>query len=140
MRAEIAAVPSGLGYLALRPAQQVALARLVDRYLGRVDDPPPVVMEDLTFAWAGSTARGHGHYYAIRSDTVLIEYDNTQSNANHVHTVWRDWATICSPGITPSPPAGLAAAALTARQPEAALPRPGAAHRAGPAPGPRARC
>ena len=44
----------------------------------------------LHFGWAGSTEPGKPHYYRIHGPTVLIEYDNTQNNANHIHTVWRD--------------------------------------------------
>jgi len=44
----------------------------------------------LFFAWAGPTEPGAGHYYRIQGEHFLIEYDNTQNNANHVHTVWRD--------------------------------------------------
>lgn len=47
-------------------------------------------MENLTFAWAGSLQPGAGHYYRIQGPMLLIEYDNTQNNANHVHTVVRD--------------------------------------------------
>jgi len=45
---------------------------------------------DVTFAWAGSATPGHGHYYAVRSPGFVIEYDNTQNGANHIHSVWRD--------------------------------------------------
>ena len=44
----------------------------------------------VTFAWAGSDEPGRGHYYAIRGPEFLIEYDNTQNDANHIHAVWRD--------------------------------------------------
>ena len=47
-------------------------------------------LENLHFAWAGSTERGEGHYYRIHGPNVLIEYDNTQGEANHVHSVLRD--------------------------------------------------
>ena len=46
--------------------------------------------DGLHFAWAGSAAAGEGHYYRIHGPTLLIEYDNTQNDANHVHSVWRD--------------------------------------------------
>ena len=46
--------------------------------------------DDLYFAWAGSTVFGEGHYYRVHAPPFLIEYDNTQGNANHVHSVWRD--------------------------------------------------
>lgn len=47
-------------------------------------------IENLSFSWAGSLQPGAGHYYAIQGPMLLIEYDNTQNNANHVHTVVRD--------------------------------------------------
>jgi hypothetical protein len=46
---------------------------------------------DVTFAWAGGTAKGQGHYWRLHGATFAIEYDNTQNDANHVHTVWRDF-------------------------------------------------
>ena len=46
--------------------------------------------EKLRFAWAGSLTVGQKHYYRVHGPTVLIEYDNSQNNANHIHTVWRD--------------------------------------------------
>ncbi len=42
------------------------------------------------FAWAGPQDRGKPHYYRLHSPFFLIEYDNTQNNANHIHTVWRN--------------------------------------------------
>lgn len=45
----------------------------------------------IAFAWAGTLRRGGPHYYRIQGPTFLIEYDNTQNDANHVHTVWRDF-------------------------------------------------
>ncbi len=51
-------------------------------------------LDDLRFAWAGDLTpelgAGKGWYYRIHGPTILIEYDNTQTNANHVHTVVRD--------------------------------------------------
>jgi hypothetical protein len=44
----------------------------------------------ITFAWAGSDEPGQGHYYAIKAPSFLIEYDNTQNEANHIHSVLRD--------------------------------------------------
>ncbi len=48
-------------------------------------------VDKIGFAWAGGTDRGQPHYYRIQGPTFLIEYDNTQNNANHVHSVWRDF-------------------------------------------------
>jgi hypothetical protein len=47
-------------------------------------------LDKLKFAWAGSLEKGKGHYYRIQGPTLLIEYDNTQNDNNHVHTVVRD--------------------------------------------------
>jgi hypothetical protein len=47
-------------------------------------------IENLYFGWAGSRTPGEGHYYRIHGPTILIEYDNVQNEANHVHSVWRD--------------------------------------------------
>jgi Protein of unknown function (DUF3500) len=45
--------------------------------------------QNLWFAWAGGTAPGERHYYRVQGPGLLIEHDNTQSGANHVHSVWR---------------------------------------------------
>jgi hypothetical protein len=49
-------------------------------------------LNKLRFAWAGEQkiGVGHPHYYRIQGPTIIIEYDNTQNNANHIHTVIRD--------------------------------------------------
>lgn len=90
VRAELSAVPSGIAYADLGGAPRRCFDALLEQYLGRVVSPGLVVREHLTFAWAGATAVGEGHYYAIRGAELLVEYDNTQNGANHVHTVWRD--------------------------------------------------
>ena len=48
-------------------------------------------LDRIKFAWMGGAARGEPHYYRIQGLTFLIEYDNTQGNGNHVHSVWRDF-------------------------------------------------
>ena len=47
--------------------------------------------DDILFAWAGGMERGDRHYYRVQGPTFLIEYDNTQNDGNHVHSVWRDF-------------------------------------------------
>ena len=39
----------------------------------------------------GGLEKGQPHYYRIQGTTFLVEYDNTQNDANHIHTVWRDF-------------------------------------------------
>ena len=46
--------------------------------------------EKVRFAWAGGIESGQPHYYRVHGPTMLIEYDDTQNGANHIHTVYRD--------------------------------------------------
>lgn len=46
--------------------------------------------KNIHFRWSGSIEPGNGHHYIIQGPTFLIEYDNTQDEANHVHCMWRD--------------------------------------------------
>ena len=48
-------------------------------------------LDRIRFAWMGGLARGEPHYYRLQGATFLVEYDNTQNDANHVHAVWRDF-------------------------------------------------
>ncbi len=57
-------------------------------WMARIRDE--ISPDELHFAWAGPTEPGAGHYYRVHAPPFLIEYDNTQGNANHVHSVWRD--------------------------------------------------
>ena len=80
-------------------SQQEMLRALLDVYVGRL---PDVVAERemakitgasfpaLHLAWAGSLEPGRPHYYRIQGHRLLVEYDNTTRDANHVHSVWRD--------------------------------------------------
>ena len=45
----------------------------------------------IYFAWAGGERRGDPHYYRMQGPSFLVEYDNTQNGANHIHSVWRDF-------------------------------------------------
>jgi hypothetical protein len=92
--------PTGIRVTELRADQAQLLVRLIDEYLGRMADPlaehrraalEQTDFGEVAFAWAGSLQRGRPHYYRIQGPSFLIEYDNTQNNANHIHTVWRDF-------------------------------------------------
>lgn len=100
-RADVRGVPNGIRHEQLEVVQGDGLERLIRHYLDRVR--PDIADEEwerirsaglapVTFAWAGSDTAGRGHYYAIRGPSFLIEYDNTQDGANHIHSVWRDLA------------------------------------------------
>ncbi len=47
-------------------------------------------VEELHFAWAGGTSIDQPHYFRIQGPATLVEFDNAEDNANHVHSVWRD--------------------------------------------------
>ena len=62
---------------------------LVEVYLSREPVVRPVDAGSLRFAFAGEPRHRAPHYYRLQSDQLLVEYDNTQDGANHVHTVVR---------------------------------------------------
>ena len=48
-------------------------------------------MDLVKFAWMGGLHPGEGHYYRVQGPAFLIELDNTQDGANHIHSVWREF-------------------------------------------------
>ncbi len=91
--------PVGIAVSALELYQQQVLLQLIGVYLGRMaPEPADNQMDDIDrqglgsihFAWAGSKQPGGPHYYRLHGPSFLVEYDNTQNNANHIHSVWRD--------------------------------------------------
>ena len=88
----------GLPYAEMTSAQQDKLVQLLDLYYNvhRAEVAEAAlapVKEDLDhiyFAWAGGLEVGDPHYYRLHGPTFVIEYDNTQNNANHIHTIIRD--------------------------------------------------
>ena len=91
--------PSGLSAAKMNEKQRAMLSALVEEYAYSFpDDVAQARMEQfkkagnqLLFAWAGVEEKGGPHYYRVQSPTFLIEYDNTQNGANHIHSVWRDF-------------------------------------------------
>jgi hypothetical protein len=63
---------------------------LVDLHVDRVKLPVAADTSGVHFAWAGSPERGQRQYYRLAGPRFLVEYDNTQNDANHAHSVWRD--------------------------------------------------
>jgi hypothetical protein len=89
----------GIPYNDLTHEQKLALFNLIRLYADRLrpelsaDDLKHVTdagLDKIYFAWAGGTNPGEPHYYRIHGPNFLVEYDDTQNNANHIHTVWRD--------------------------------------------------
>ena len=60
---------------------------IADETLANLEE---VDLKNIHFGWAGSLKAAEGHYYRIQAPDFLIEYDNTQGGANHVHCVIRD--------------------------------------------------
>jgi hypothetical protein len=99
-KAALNGAPNGLPASKMTAAQYEKLLSLIEAY---ADNVPPQMGEqrmekarkqpkDATFfAWAGATNRGGLHYYRIQTPEFLIEFDETQDNGNHIHSVWRDY-------------------------------------------------
>ena len=90
----------GLAYSKLTREQQGALLALIEEYLGaqpraqarqRLDRIRQAGFDQIKFAWMGGLEKGEVHYYRVQGSTFLIEFDNTQNDANHIHCVWRDF-------------------------------------------------
>jgi hypothetical protein len=91
--------PAGVSAEDMSARQRTLLTNLIELY---TDNLTPALAEAhwakirdrgfdrLHFAWAGSEERRRGHYYRIHGPSLLIEFDNTQNDANHIHTVIRD--------------------------------------------------
>ncbi len=91
---------TGVSYSQLTSAQQGVLWSLVEEYATvqpgslsseRLSEIKAAGVDNIKFAWMGSATVGEGHYYRIQGPTFLIEYDNVQNDANHAHSVWRDF-------------------------------------------------
>lgn len=98
-KASLEGQPSGLHGGKLNDKQFGLLLALAEEYARNVPDELAKQRMDavrkagrnLHFAWAGVLEKGGPHYYRVHGPTFLIEYDNTQNDANHIHAVWRDF-------------------------------------------------
>jgi hypothetical protein len=98
-RKAILLTPAGLSYSSMNDQQKTLLTKLLDTYVRNyelgfsnklMEKIKKAGIEKLTFSWAGSLKPGTGYYYRIQGPMLLIELDNTQNDANHVHSVVRD--------------------------------------------------
>jgi len=96
--------PAGLAASKMTKKQIEQLTSLIQEYADNLPEDVSTKewerlsqagIDKIHFAWAGGLESGSPHYYRIQGPTFLVEYDNTQNNANHIHTVWRgfdrDW-------------------------------------------------
>jgi hypothetical protein len=92
---------TGISYAEMNAAQKEKLLQLVHLYVHRftrlfaedmLKEIQKAGLDNLRFAWAGDTGRASGkaYYYRVQGPTIIIEYDNSQNSANHIHTVVRD--------------------------------------------------
>ena len=84
----------------MKPAQKEQLRKLLAEYAAtmpaaqaqeRLKKIDQAGFDKLRFGWAGGLERGEKHYYRIQGPTFLLEYDSTQNDGNHIHSVWRDF-------------------------------------------------
>jgi hypothetical protein len=98
-KAALEGQPSGLSAAKMTKKQFDLLLTLLSSYASNMPEQlAQARMEqvkkagtNMFFAWAGVEQRGGPHYYRVQAPAFLIEYDNTQNNANHIHSVWRDF-------------------------------------------------
>lgn len=90
----------GVAYAAMPAAQQALLVRLIEVYAGNMESDlaaermariKSAGVDKIKFAWLGDIEKGKKHYYSVQGPSFLIEYDNTQNDGNHIHSVWRDF-------------------------------------------------
>ena len=89
----------GLAGREMNGTQREMLMALISEYVHGV--PAPVAAErmgkiretgldDYRLVWAGGLDRSRDHYYRIHGGQFIVEFDNIQNGANHIHSVWRD--------------------------------------------------
>jgi len=98
-KAALQGQPSGLAASKMNANQFDALMTLMEEYARNVPDELAEgrvaqinkAGRDIHFAWSGGINRGDPHYYRVQTASFLIELDDTQDDANHIHSVWRDF-------------------------------------------------
>ena len=98
-KAALQGQPSGLSASKMNASQFDALMTLIEEYARNVPDELAEgrvsqvnkAGRNIYFAWSGGVNRGDPHYYRVQTPSFLIELDDTQDNANHIHSVWRDF-------------------------------------------------
>lgn len=91
--------PNGLSASAMTAPERAKLQDLLDEYCSNMPEEIAALREaqikkagtNIWFAWAGGTEHGQPNYYRVQTADFLVEFDKTQSNGNHIHSVWRDF-------------------------------------------------
>ncbi|MEM7125733.1 MAG: DUF3500 domain-containing protein [Chloroflexota bacterium] len=91
--------PKGIQGAQMSYAQQEILLKLIGEYIHRMPDELAEIemakvkeqgVDQIHFVWAGPIEPYQPHYYRLQGPRFLVEYDNVQNDANHIHSVWRD--------------------------------------------------
>ena len=98
-KAALTGQPSGLSAAKLNDKQFDALMALMEEYARNVPDELAErriaqinkAARNIYFAWSGGINSSDPRYYRVQTPSFLIEFDDTQDNANHIHSVWRDF-------------------------------------------------
>jgi hypothetical protein len=89
----------GIPFRELDDAQQRLLLRLLNEFTSNLEPElaraeqlrlAKAGVEAIRFAWAGGLEPGQGHYWRASGPTFVLEFDDTQDGANHIHALWRD--------------------------------------------------
>ncbi len=89
----------GLPATALSGTQREMLMALASEYVTRIrsdlaEDKLNALrqggLEKIHLAWGGPVDRTQPHYYRLHGGDFVVEYDNRQNGANHIHSVLRD--------------------------------------------------
>ncbi|MUM05581.1 hypothetical protein B5P44_12415 [Mycobacterium sp. CBMA 213] len=95
----LTATPKGIAAERMTASQRELLRAVLDVFIARIPEElaareaekfAGTKLDAVHFAWAGGVERGQPHYYRLQGPRLLAEYDNTQRDVNHIHTVWRD--------------------------------------------------
>jgi hypothetical protein len=98
-RGDALRTPVGVAIAQMGPPQRANAERLIEEFVGNLRTELAEAqrarireagMGAIHFAWAGAIDPGHPHYFRLHGPRLLIEHDNTQNDANHIHSVWRD--------------------------------------------------
>lgn len=97
--------PQGIRVADLNEVQQHWVRRILDEIVGNyrpevsADVLLNIDLDELSFAWMGSTERRQPHYFRLQGPDFMFEYDNAQNSGNHVHSVWRSKASDFGMGV-----------------------------------------
>ena len=89
----------GLSISKMSASQKIIATSLISEYVNQVHEELALKkmgeineygIDNIYFAWAGPTQPGKEHYYRLHGGNFVVEFDNRQNGANHIHSVWRD--------------------------------------------------